>query len=83
MRLKIFLYVGSKCPYCNPAVGMRCLYGPTQYNIDTWYLPHYGTLEYIHIRLQQKKSKQPFLTLKNILLLPLNLDGSFGELPLK
>jgi hypothetical protein len=58
MKPKMCLYVGSNYPHFHPAVGMRGLFGPTQY------IKIHGTyhiiLESVNISLQKKKSKHFF-----------------------
>jgi len=60
MRPKIVWYVGSKFQHFHPAMAMRCLFGPTQYIVDTLYLPQYSTGEYIHINFKKKNASKIF-----------------------
>jgi hypothetical protein len=80
MKPKIFLYVGSKCSHIHPAVGMRCLFGPTQYR----YLIPPTVLTSIYISdCNTNRASDIILSILNIMLLPLKMHGFFGELPLK
>ena len=60
---------------------MRCLFGPTQYRYQ---IPSTTVPQFLYILVCKKKAQATFfLTLKNILLLPLESQGFFGELPIK